>query len=136
MLVVVTEAVVCDAVPGGGAGSPRAPAGHPLTPVLPLLRDTLVAVADEAMHAMVVTDAHGHVLWRDGHVVRTHHSWTCAACPVHDPDTDEVVGTVDVTGPARAVHPTTFALVAAVARLAETHLAVRLAIRGERVLRS
>src|SRR4051794_9862216 len=32
-------------------------AGHPLTGVLPLLRDTLVTIADEAMHMMLVTDA-------------------------------------------------------------------------------
>jgi len=41
-------------------------AGHPLTAVLPLLRDTLVTIADEAMHMMIVTDARGRILWREG----------------------------------------------------------------------
>jgi hypothetical protein len=41
-------------------------AGHPLNAVMPLLRDTLVSIADEAMHVMLVTDAEGLVLWRDG----------------------------------------------------------------------
>ena len=41
-------------------------AGHPLTGVLPLLRDTLVTIADEAMHMMIVTDAQGRILWREG----------------------------------------------------------------------
>jgi hypothetical protein len=41
-------------------------AGHPLTGVLPLLRDTLVTIADEAMHMMLVTDAQGRILWREG----------------------------------------------------------------------
>lgn len=40
--------------------------GHPLAAVLPLLRDTLVSIADEAMHMMIVTDADGHILWREG----------------------------------------------------------------------
>ncbi|WP_165922639.1 helix-turn-helix domain-containing protein [Pseudonocardia endophytica] len=40
--------------------------GHPLHDVMPLLRTTLVSIADEAMHVMLVTDAEGHILWRDG----------------------------------------------------------------------
>ena len=39
---------------------------HPLHDVMPLLRSTLVSIADEAMHVMLVTDADGHILWRDG----------------------------------------------------------------------
>ncbi|NMH97180.1 helix-turn-helix domain-containing protein [Pseudonocardia acidicola] len=39
---------------------------HPLNAVMPLLRDTLVSIADAAMHVMLVTDAEGHILWRDG----------------------------------------------------------------------
>lgn len=34
--------------------------------LLPVLRDGLVPVADAAWHIMVVTDAEGRVLWRDG----------------------------------------------------------------------
>ncbi|MFC4946781.1 GAF domain-containing protein [Pseudonocardia sp. GCM10023141] len=157
----------------------RIRSGHPLAAVLPLLRDTLVSIADEAMHMMIVTDAQGHILWREGqrdvlrtaervglvegtrwaedsigtnamgtalaadravqihsaeHLVRTYHSWTCAACPIHDPDTGSVIGAVDVTGPVRTFHPTTIALVIAAARLAEGHLATQLAMRDERLL--
>ena len=153
--------------------------GHALAAVLPLLRDTLVSIADEAMHMMIVTDARGHILWREGqrdvlrtaervglvegtrwsedsigtnamgtalaadravqihsaeHLVRTYHQWTCAACPIHDPETGVVIGAVDVTGPARTFHPTTLALVVAAARLAEGHLATQLAMRDERLL--
>ncbi|MFI6685503.1 GAF domain-containing protein [Streptomyces sp. NPDC050485] len=39
----------------------------PLTEVLPILRDALVAVADAAQHIMVVSDAEGRLLWREGH---------------------------------------------------------------------
>jgi hypothetical protein len=41
-------------------------AAHPLNEVMPLLRSTLASIADEAMHVMLVTDADGRVLWRDG----------------------------------------------------------------------
>ena len=151
-------------------------AAHPLAETLPLLRETLVAVADEAMHMMIVTDAVGHILWREGHsdvlhradgvglvegtrwsedaigtnamgtalasgapvqihsaehLVRTYHAWTCAASPVHDPDTGHIIGVVDVTGPARRFHPSTMALVQAAAKLAEAHLRNRMQLRDE-----
>jgi len=44
----------------------RIRAGHPVAPVLELLRDTLLSIADEAGHMMIVTDAEGHILWREG----------------------------------------------------------------------
>ncbi|RZQ63445.1 GAF domain-containing protein [Amycolatopsis suaedae] len=39
---------------------------HPLAAVLPILRQTLVSIADDAEHIMIVTDAQGHILWREG----------------------------------------------------------------------
>lgn len=56
------------------------------------------------------------------HYVRSHHPWTCAGAPIKDPRTGQVIGAVDVSGPARSVHPTTLALVDAIARLAESQL--------------
>lgn len=56
------------------------------------------------------------------HYVRTHHSWTCAGAPIRDPRTDDVLGVVDVSGPADTIHPTTVALVDVVARLATAQL--------------
>jgi hypothetical protein len=153
-------------------------AAHPLAETLPVLRETLVSVADEARHMMIVTDASGNILWREGsrnvlrsadrvglvegtcwsedaigtnamgtalvadgpvqihsaeHLVRTYQTWTCAACPVHDPDTGEIVGVVDVTGPVRGFHPSTMALVKAAAKLAEAQLRTRMAVRDERL---
>lgn len=135
--------------------------------LLPLLRASLTSVADEARHVMVVTDAEGVLLWREGspkirhradtlgfmegadwseaavgtngigtaliedapvqifsaeHFVRSHHRWTCTACPVHDPRTGEMLGVVDVSGPADTVHPTTVALVYTAVKLAESSL--------------
>ena len=138
-----------------------------LAEVLSVLRGGLVSVADEASHIMVVVDAEGRVLWRDGsstvrrradglgfvegaswdedtvgtnaigtalvvrqpvqvysaeHYVRTHHTWTCAAAPVHNPKDGRLLGVLDVSGPAASVHPSTLALVDAVAKLAEAQL--------------
>ncbi len=56
------------------------------------------------------------------HFVRSHHAWTCAGAPIRDARTGLILGAVDVSGPAATVHPTTVALVAAVARLAESRL--------------
>jgi transcriptional regulator of acetoin/glycerol metabolism len=56
------------------------------------------------------------------HFLRSHHAWTCAGAPIKDPRTGQVVGVVDVSGPAATVHPTTIALVDLVARLAEAQL--------------
>ncbi len=123
---------------------------HPLNEVMPLLRSTLVSIADEAMHVMLVTDAEGVILWREGaakllhpadgvglapgtrwseevigtnamgttlavdapvqihsaeHLVRTYHAWTCAAAPVHDPDTGTILGAIDISGPLHTMHP-------------------------------
>ncbi|MGQ0840724.1 GAF domain-containing protein [Actinokineospora sp.] len=151
---------------------------HPLAQVLPLLRSTLVSIADEAMHLMIVTDADGHILWREGqvdvclladrvrlsegtrwsedaigtnamgttlaldkpvqihsaeHLVRAYHAWTCAAAPVHDPDTGAMFGAIDVTGPMRTRHPATLALVTAAAQLAEGQLRLRMTARDEQL---
>ncbi len=151
---------------------------HPLAPVLPLLRRTLLDAADEAVHMMIVTDAGGHILWREGnsgvlrhadqvalvegtrwsedavgtnamgtalaagqavqihsaeHLVRLYHAWTCAAAPIHDPDTGELLAAIDLTGPLRTFHPSTLALVSAAAELAEVHLTARLVERDERL---
>lgn len=56
------------------------------------------------------------------HYVRSHHPWTCAGAPIKDPRTGHVLGALDVSGPANTVHPTTLALVDAIARLAESQL--------------
>jgi GAF domain-containing protein len=138
-----------------------------LTAALPTLRDGLISLAEQAAHIMVIVDAGGKVLWRDGsaavrrhadglgfvegvdwqeeavgtnaigtalvarrpvqmyaaeHYVRSHHSWTCAAAPLHDPRDGRLLGVVDLSGPASTVHATTLALVDAVTRLAESQL--------------
>ncbi|MGW4065841.1 GAF domain-containing protein [Amycolatopsis sp. NPDC004747] len=153
---------------------------HPLAPVLPVLRQMLVSIADDAEHLMIVTDADGLILWREGaagqllrgdrvgltegtrwseaaigtnamgtalvtgepvqiysaeHLVRRYHTWTCAAAPVRDPETGVLLGSIDVSGPLRTVHPAMLSLVTATAQLAEGQLRAQLAVRDERLRR-
>ncbi len=152
--------------------------GHPLQAVVPVLRKMLVDIADASRHIMIVTDAQGTILWREGavdvcrhadpvglcegarwaedaigtnamgttlavdapvqiysaeHLVRTYHAWSCAAAPVHDPDTGRQIGAIDVSGYLQNFHPAVVSLVTATAELAESHLRVQLAIRDERL---
>ncbi|GAB2972847.1 GAF domain-containing protein [Saccharothrix stipae] len=39
---------------------------HPIAAALPVLRETLVDIADEARHVMIITDADGNILWCEG----------------------------------------------------------------------
>ncbi|MET7757736.1 GAF domain-containing protein [Streptomyces sp. NPDC005389] len=51
-------------------------------------------------------------------------AWTCAAAPVHDPHSGRVLGAVDITGGRRLAHPHSLGFVQAVARAAESQLAL------------
>ena len=149
---------------------------HPLAGMLPMLRETLLDRADEALHVMIITDAAGNILWREGssrverdadsvlltegtrwsensigtnamgtalatatpvqihsaeHLVRTYHSWTCAASPVHDPDTGALLGTLDISGPLHTMHPALLTLVSTSARLVESQLRLRVNARDD-----
>ncbi len=153
--------------PAGPEVVERRRAESPISGVLPQLRASLTAVAEDAEHIMVITAADGFVLWREGasrvarlaeglgfspgadwteesvgtnaigtalaehaavqlfsaeHFARAQHPWTCTASPIHDPRTGEMLGVVDLSGPAPTVHPTTVALVHTAVRLAESGL--------------
>ncbi|MFI5986220.1 GAF domain-containing protein [Streptomyces sp. NPDC051555] len=142
----------------------------PLRALLPVLREGLLPNLDEVLHIMVIADADGRLLWREGassilrradrlgfgvgadwdeavvgtngvgtalvtrrpvqvfsaeHFVSTHHDWTCAGAPVHDPRDGQLLGVVDVSGPLATMHPATLTWVASVARLAERELRIR-----------
>ncbi|MFE2373807.1 GAF domain-containing protein [Streptomyces sp. NPDC059398] len=143
--------------------------GHPLARVMPLFRELMGAYAMDGEHLLAVCDAHGRLLWVEGHATprrqaglmnfvpgarwaeaatgtnapgtaiavdrpvqvfaaehfqRPAHPWTCAAAPVHDPGTGRVLGAVDITGGDRLAHPHSLAFVGAVARAAESQLAL------------
>ncbi|HRD61050.1 MAG TPA: GAF domain-containing protein [Nocardioides sp.] len=115
----------------------------------------LTSVADASMFLVVVCDADGVVLWREGsarvqltadrlgflegmvwteqvvgtnaigtalaeaapvqlfsaeHYENQQHPWYCTAAPIHDPRDGELLGVVDVSGPALTLHPAIGAL--------------------------
>ncbi|MFF2846016.1 GAF domain-containing protein [Streptomyces sp. NPDC058001] len=58
------------------------------------------------------------------HFTRQVQQWTCAAAPVHDPRTGRLLGAIDITGGEGLAHPHSLAFVQAVARAAESQLAL------------
>jgi transcriptional regulator of acetoin/glycerol metabolism len=48
--------------------------------------------------------------------------WTCAAAPVHDPDTGRLLGVVDLTGRSKTLQPSNLAVALAAARSVELYL--------------
>ncbi len=58
------------------------------------------------------------------HFRRPVRAWTCAAAPLHDPLSGRVIGAVDITGGDRLAHPHSLGFVQAVARAAESQLAL------------
>ncbi|HET9383185.1 MAG TPA: GAF domain-containing protein [Streptomyces sp.] len=151
----------------GDLGTYRAE--HPLAPVMPLVRELMGTFAADGEHLLAVCDAHGRLLWVEGHpatrrradgmnfvpgarwsetavgtnapgtavavdrpvqvftaehFTRQVQPWTCAAAPVHDPRTGRMLGAVDITGGDRLAHPHSLGFVQAVARAAETQLAL------------
>ena len=63
------------------------------------------------------------IVTRDEHFRSSVRSWSCAATPIHDPGTSQLLGVLDVTGGDEVVVPQTMAMVRAAARLAEAELA-------------
>ena len=139
----------------------------PLSLVVDELRQVLVSVADASSFLMVVTDADGIILWREGsarvrlradalgfmegarwteatvgtnaigtalaeaapvqlfsaeHFEQAQHPWYCTAAPIHHPVSGELLGVVDVSGPALTLHPVIGALVETAVKLAESRL--------------
>jgi hypothetical protein len=65
------------------------------------------------------------------HFNRVVHPWQCSGAPIHDPQTGEILGVVDLTGHLRSAHPHTLALVTAAAGMAEAYLSHDLQRREE-----
>ena len=153
---------------------------HPLAAALPVIEDSLTAIADESAHLIVVSDADGLLLWIGGnaqvrmaaadsmnftegalwsengagtnaigtalaadHAVQVFaaehfneivQSWTCAAAPVHDPDTGQLLGIVDLTGKMTTVHPHSLALANTTARAVESQLRWAMHEQDDRLL--
>jgi hypothetical protein len=59
--------------------------------------------------------------------------WTCSAAPVHDPDSGELLGVIDITGLMRTQHPHSLALAQTTAHAVESDLRVAMHERDERL---
>jgi len=57
------------------------------------------------------------------HFRRSAQHWSCLATPIHDPNTQSVIGVLDITGSDDILIPQTMAMVRAAARMAEAELA-------------
>ena len=62
------------------------------------------------------------------------HGWQCSGAPVHDPETGDKLGAIDVTGTYHTAHPHNLALVQLAARLAEQELRAEMLERDARIL--
>jgi transcriptional regulator of acetoin/glycerol metabolism len=62
------------------------------------------------------------------------HPWQCSASPVHDPDTGETLGAIDVTGSYKTAHPHTLAMVQLATQLVEQQLRREMLERDNRIL--
>ncbi|MEA2303961.1 MAG: hypothetical protein QOH43_1241 [Solirubrobacteraceae bacterium] len=67
------------------------------------------------------------------HFMEVVQAWTCSAAPVHDPETGELLGIIDLTGLQKDVHPHSLAVVMATARAVEGHLRARMLERDDRM---
>jgi len=60
--------------------------------------------------------------------------WTCAAAPVRDPDSGQIVGVIDLTGEMSTVHPHSMAVATATAQAVEAQLRCRMIDRDSRLI--
>lgn len=59
------------------------------------------------------------------HLVRTHHDWACTASPIHDPQTGQILGILNVSGPLDTVTVDSMRMIKCGVRLAEELLKQR-----------
>lgn len=77
------------------------------------------AVGTNAMGTALAVD-HPVQVFAAEHFAEHVHPWTCAAAPVHDPDSGEPIGVIDLSGGLTTAHPHSLALVATAARVLES----------------
>jgi signal transduction histidine kinase len=69
---------------------------------------------------------HAVQIFAGEHFIEVVQAWTCSAAPVHDPETGELIGVIDLTGLEKNVDPHSLAVVMTAARAVEAHLRYRL----------
>lgn len=85
-------------------------------------------VGTNAPGTAIRLDAAVHIAARE-HFSTSFKDWSCAAAPIHHPETHRVLGVVDVTGTGIIDTPQTLAMVRAAARMAESELGRLLLVR-------
>src|SRR4051794_4051494 len=88
------------------------------------------AVGTNAIGTALALD-HPVQIFSAEHFNRLLHGWTCSAAPIHDPESHEIIGVLDLSGEFRTGHPHSLSLVSAVARVIEDKLAEEQARRDE-----
>jgi signal transduction histidine kinase len=76
---------------------------------------------------------HAVQIFASEHFIEVVQAWTCSAAPVHDPETGELLGVIDLTGLEKDVHPHSLTVVMTTARAVEGHLRYRLQQRDDRL---
>lgn len=79
------------------------------------------AVGTNAIGTSLAMDTPVHVHAAE-HFCLSHHVWSCAAAPVHDPRNGRTLGVIDLSFRAAQAHPTAIALAVSLARQAELAL--------------
>jgi len=74
-----------------------------------------------AMGTAVAVD-HPVQIFSAEHFNKLVHPWQCSGAPIHDPETGEIIGVIDLTGHVKSAHPHTLSLVGAAAGMAEVFL--------------
>jgi signal transduction histidine kinase len=76
---------------------------------------------------------HAVQIFATEHFIEQVQAWTCSAAPVHDPETGELIGVIDLTGRVKDVHPHSLAVAMTTARAVEGHLRYRMGERDDRL---
>lgn len=114
-------------------GHPRALHGAAGPQFLPGSLCSEQAIGTNAVGTALAID-HAVQIFSAEHFSRLLHGWTCAAAPIHDPESGALLGAIDVSGSFRAGHAHSLALVSAVASAVESELRRDVALRDERLL--
>ncbi len=77
---------------------------------------------------------HAVQVFASEHFAEVVQEWTCAAAPVHDPDSGQVIGVIDLTGEMSTVHPHSMALATATAQAVEAQLRCQMLDRDGKLL--